>query len=57
VSKAARRWGADRWARLAQCRVARFEMDSTIVTDSNGFKNLPTLTDSKSIFLCSKNVK
>jgi hypothetical protein len=34
-----------------------FEMNSTIFTDSNGFKNLQTYSDSKSIFLCYKNVK
>jgi hypothetical protein len=40
VSDAARRRGADRRARPAQCRAARFEMDSMIFTDSNRFKNL-----------------
>jgi hypothetical protein len=62
---------ADRWGRddsRAQCQwwgaggrgvseAARFEMDSTIFIDSDGFKNLQTLTDSKSTFSCSKNVK
>jgi hypothetical protein len=57
VSEAAWPWGTDRWAQPAQCRAARFEMDSTIFTNSNGFKNLQALTDSKSTFLCSKNVK
>jgi hypothetical protein len=28
-----------------------------ILTNSNGFKNLQTLTDSKSSFPCSENVK
>jgi hypothetical protein len=57
VSEVARRRGADRWARPGQCGAAWFKMDSTIFTDSNGFKNLPTLIDSKSTFPCSKNVK
>jgi hypothetical protein len=32
--------GADMRARPTQCRVARFEMNSSIFTDSNRFKNL-----------------
>jgi hypothetical protein len=32
-------------------------VNSTIFTDSNGFKNLQTLTDSKSTFPYSKNLK
>jgi hypothetical protein len=40
VSESAWQRGTDRWAQPAQCRAARFEMDSTIFTDSNGFKNL-----------------
>jgi hypothetical protein len=57
VSEALQRQGADKQARPAQCRAVRSDMDSTIFTDSNGFKNLQTLTDLKSTFLCSKNVK
>jgi hypothetical protein len=57
VSEAARRRDGDRWARPAQCRVARFVIDSTIFTDSNGFKNFQILTNSKSTFPCFKNVK
>jgi hypothetical protein len=49
--------GIDRQAQLAQCRAAWFEMDSTIFTDSSRFKNLQTLTGSKSTFYCSENVK
>jgi hypothetical protein len=57
VSEAAQWRGADRRARLAQCRAARFKMDSTIFIDSNGFKNLQTLTDLRNTFPYSKNVK
>jgi hypothetical protein len=49
--------GFDRRAQPAQCQAAQFEMDSTIFTDSNGFKNFQILTGSKSTFYCSKNVK
>jgi hypothetical protein len=49
--------GTDMWSRPAQCRATQFEMYATILTDSNRFKSIQTLTDSKNTFLCSKNVK
>jgi hypothetical protein len=49
--------GALHSGRQHSAGVVRFEMNSTIFTDSNGIKNLQTLIDSKSTFLCYKNVK
>jgi hypothetical protein len=49
--------GALHSGRQHSAGAVRFEMNSTIFTDSNGFKNLQTYSDSKSIFLCYKNVK
>jgi hypothetical protein len=46
VSEAARRWGADRRARPAQCRAARFEY----ILNSNYFKTFQILTNPKIAF-------
>jgi hypothetical protein len=53
-SKAA---GIDMWPGQHSAGRRGLKMNSTIFPDSNRFKNLQTLTDSKSTFPCSKNLK
>jgi hypothetical protein len=61
VSEAARCWGVDRWARLAQCRAARFKLGfkpiQNIQTVQMKFEFLQTLAGSKDTFPHSKKSK